>query len=601
MGRVQAKAGMNNYSSRHSVPTRVGLKKRPNKKRAVLVITILAAVFVVAMAVVLMSVSDNRSYNDYMNQAQQLFYNKDYDGALAALRKAASVERTDECLLLMADCYQTQGNYTKTLEMLRMMDTNKPSVASRIGEVETLRRNQGAVQTVQIAGKEYPINTTRLVLEGQELGDAVLNEITQLYAIDSLSLADNMLRDVTRLSSLGGLITLNLSGNEIMDLSPLAALSGLRTLYLDNNPIRDFSPLYYLQNLKSLSIKGIDITESQLSELSKALPNCAVHSEQALREQQDISFGGVTFASDVTDLDLSDMGLWDITAISNCQYLTRLNLSGNSVTDLSPLMNLPYLQWLDISYNAVSDLRPLMGISTLTFLNASGNSINSTSALSMMTGLGTLYLDGNPIRDFSGLRRLLSVTTLGLSGTGLQDGDLSYLQGLQSLRTLNITENPALSGLAVETLKSTLPACMVEHSALTVSISFDGHMVPNNTTELRIAGQNVADISAVQMLPELRSLDLSMNSISNLYPLIFSDCRDKLTYLNLSGNAISDLTPLSMLSSIETLDLSYNQISSLQPLMSLTTLKSLRLSGNPLSIQDINLLCFSLPQCEVIF
>ena len=592
---------MNNYSSRHSVPTRVGLKKKPNKKRAVLVITVLAAVFVVAMAVVLMSVSDNRSYNDYMNQAQELFYNKDYDGALAALRKAASVERTDECLLLMADCYQTQGNYTKTLEMLRMMDTNKPSVASRIGEVETLRRNQGAVQTVQIAGKEYPINTTRLVLEGQELGDAVLNEITQLYAIDSLSLADNMLRDVTRLSALGGLVTLNLSGNEIMDLSPLAALSGLRTLYLDNNPIRDFSPLYYLQNLKSLSIKGIDITESQLSELSKALPNCAVHSEQALQEKQDISFGGVTFASDVTDLDLSNMGLWDITALSNCQYLTRLNLSGNSVTDLSPLMNLPYLQWLDISFNAVSDLRPLMGISTLTFLNASGNSVNATSALSLMTGLDTLYLDGNPIRDFSGLRRLRSITTLGLSNTGLQDGDLNYLQGLQSLRSLNITENPALSGLAVEALKSSLPACMVEHSALPVSISFDGHMVPNNTTELRIAGQNVTDISAVQLLPELRSLDLSMNSISNLYPLIFSDSRDKLTYLNLSGNAISDLTPLSMLSSIETLDLSYNQISSLQPLMSLTTLKSLRLSGNPLSIQDINLLCFSLPSCEVIF
>jgi Leucine-rich repeat (LRR) protein len=56
-----------------------------------------------------------------------------------------------------------------------------------------------------------------------------------------------------------------------------------------------------------------------------------------------------------------------------------------------------------------------------------------------------------------------------------------------------------------------------------------------------------------------------------------------------------------MLSAIETLDLSYNQISSLQPLMTLHTLKSLRLSGNPLSIQDINMLCFALPECEVIF
>jgi Leucine-rich repeat (LRR) protein len=106
-------------------------------------------------------------------------------------------------------------------------------------------------------------------------------------------MADNVLRDITQLASLGGLVTLNLSGNEIMDLTPLTALPGLRTLYLDNNPIRDLSPLYGMSNLKSLSIKGIDITESQLSELSRALPSCAIHSEQAQEEKQDITFGGV--------------------------------------------------------------------------------------------------------------------------------------------------------------------------------------------------------------------------------------------------------------------------------------------------------------------
>ena len=592
---------MNNRNAGHYAPGTAAVRRRPNRKRAVLVCTILAAVFVIAMAVVLMSVSDNRSYNDYMNQAQQLFYNKDYDGALAALRKAAAVERTDECLMLMADCYQTQGNYTKTLEMLRMMDTNKPSVASRISDVETLRRNQGAIETVTIAGREYPVNTTKLVLDNMQLGDAALNEVTQLYAIDSLSMANNFLRDVSRLASLGGLVTLNLSGNEIMDLSPLTALPGLRTLYLDNNPIRDLSPLYSMPNLKSLSIKGIEITETQLSELSKALPNCAIHSEQAQQEQQDISFGGVTFASDVTDLDLSDMGIWDISAISNCQYVTRLNLSGNSISDLSPLMNLPYLQWLDISYNSVSDLRPLMGISTLSFLNAAGNAISSTSALSMMTGLNTLYLDQNPIRDFSGLRRLRNISTLGLTQTGLRDADLPYLQGLQTLTSLNITDNPGLTGFAVETLKSYLPVCMVSHSALSINIDFDGRTVPSDATDLRITGQGITDISAVQKLSELRSLDLSANSISNIYPLIFSDCRSTLKSLNLSYNIVSDITPLSMLTSVEVLDLSYNQISSLQPLMSLTTLRSLRLSGNPLSIQDINMLCFALPECEVIF
>ena len=106
-----------------------------------MICAILAAVFVFTMAAALMSVSDNRSYNDYMNRAQQLFYNKDYDGALASLRKASSIEQTEECLMLMADCYQSQGNYAKALEMLRRMDINKPTVASRIDQVEALRRS----------------------------------------------------------------------------------------------------------------------------------------------------------------------------------------------------------------------------------------------------------------------------------------------------------------------------------------------------------------------------------------------------------------------------------------------------------------------------
>jgi len=577
------------------------VRRRPNRKRAVLICTVLAAVFVIAMAVVFMSVSDNRSYNDYMNRAQQLFYNKDYDGALAMLRKASSVEKTEECLLLMADCYQTQGNYTKTLEVLRMMDMNKPSVAARIAEVETMRRNQGATETVTIAGREYPVNTTRLVLDKMNLGDASLYEVTQLYAIDSLSMADNVLRDISRLSVLGGLVTLNLSGNEIMDLSPLSGLTNLRTLYLDNNPIRDFSPLYSLTNLKSLSIKGIELTESQLSDLSRALPACAVHSEKAQQEMQDISFGGVTFSANVTDLDLSDMGIWDISALSNCQYITHLNLSGNNVSDLSPLMNLPYLQWLDISYNGVSDLRPLMGISSLSFLNASGNAVSSTSALTMMTGLSTLYLDGNPIRDFSGLRKLKNLTVLGLSQTGLSDQDVGYMQGLQSLGTLNVTDNPALTGMGVDALRMYLPGCMVTHSAMTTNVDFDGHLIASDATELRLIGQNITDVSAVQQLNELRTVDLSVNMISNIYPFIYADCRYTVTSLNLSYNNLSDLTPLSMMPNLQTLDLSYNQIGSLQALMNLTNLRSLRLSGNPLSITDINALCYALPNCEVVF
>lgn len=576
-------------------------RKPINKKRAYLICTLLAAVFIFAMAVVLMSVADNRVYNDYMNQAQQLYYKRDYDGALSVLRKAAAIERTDECLLLMARCYEDQGNYTRALEVLRSMDTRSSTVASRIESIEQTRRTQNAAEMVTVAGQQLRVSTTRLVLDNRDLTDEILPEILQLYGLDSLSLAGNRLRDVSDLTALGGLVTLNLSGNDITDLTPLSALTGLRTLYLDDNPVTDLTPLYQLSNLTNLSIKGISVTETQLRELSAALPSCAIHSDQAQREQQDISFGGVTFRADVSDLDLSGMGIRDISALANCQFLTRLDLSGNDISDLSPLMNLPYLQWLDISDNRVSDLRPLMGLSSLSFLNAAGNDINSTSAVTMMTTLSTLYLDSNPIRDFSGLRKARGLTNLGLSGTGLRDTDLVYLRGLNLLSMLNIEDNPELTGEGVDALRTYLNTCQIRHSILSYSIEIDGQIVPSDATTLDLSGRGISDLSNLQRLSSLQVLDLSYNSISNLYPLEQTDSRYSIVTLNLGRNYISDLTPISRMTKLETLDLSYNNISILQPLMAMTDLRTVVLTGNPLSWEDVDALRAALPACDVIF
>ena len=583
---------------RASAPT---VRRPVNRKRAYIICTILAAIFIIAMAVVLMSMSDNRVYNDYMNQAQTLYYNKDYDGALSALRKAAAVEKTDECLLLMASCYEEEGNYAKALEVLRSMDTRSGVVSGRIEAIESTRKSLNAADLVTVAGKQYRIGTTRLVLDNMGLGDEVLDEVLQLYGLDSLSLAGNNLQDISRLSALGGLVTLNLSGNQIRDLTPLTSLSGLRTLYLDGNPIEDLTPLYSIGTLTSLSIKSISVSAEQLSALSAALPNCAIHSEQTQQEQQEISFGGKTFPSDITDLDLSEMGIRDISALANCQLLTRLNLSGNEVSDLSPLMNLQYLQYLDISYNRVSDLRPLMGVDSLSFLNASGNEISSTSPLTMMNGLNSLYLDSNPLQDFSGLRRVATLNSLGLSSTGLQNEDLVYLRGLSAMMDLNIEDNPALTGEAVDDLRTYLNACRIRHSALGYDVVFDGVIVKSDAEVLNLPRCDISDISAVMRLNSLRALDLSGNNVSNLYPLELADCRYCLSFLDLRENAISDLTPLASLTKLETLDLSFNYASSVLPLLNMTSLRTLVLTGNPMSLEDVQLVRDTLPSCDVIF
>ena len=578
-----------------------GVKKGSRKQKIYLICLSLAAVVLIAAAAALKIVTERQAYNEYMKQAQESYYNSDYDTALVVLRKAASLEDNEECGMLMAACYEAQGNYTRALEVLREMDTKNPTVASRIESIESYRQTLSEAEKISIAGRQYPAGTTSLVLDGMGLNSDVLSEIVQLYALESLSLAGNSLTDISLISNLGGLVTLNLGNNQIEDISALSSLSSLRTLYLDNNPIGDLSPLYSLSNLTSLSIKGITITESQLGALSRALPNCAIHSEAAQEEVQDISFGGSTFKSDITELDMSNMGLRDISGIAGFEQLKRLDLSGNDISDLSPLMNLPDLQWLDISYTSVSDLRPLMGIDSLTFLNAAGCSINSTSALSMMNGLTQLYLDENPIMDFSGLRKVKTLSALGLNSTGLDDEGLYYLRGLSLLSTLNIENNPAMSGEGVDELRAYLGSCIINHSELSYKVDFDGHAVQTDAVELSLPGQAIMDLSALMQLDYLETADLSGNLISNLYPLESADCRFGLKYMDLSHNSISDATPLASLMNIEELDLSYNSISSELPFMRLYTLRVLDLTGNPLTSAQVDTIRSSLVDCEVIF
>ena len=374
--------------------------------------TIAAVVLVVLIAIVLRAASEKRSYSAYYNRAVESYASGDYDSALTDLRKAAAADQTQECLMLMADCYEAQGNLDKALEVLRLLDTRDPEVAQRIMALERRRDSLNSAGKVKIAGTEYDMNTASLSSSGMGLTDGEMDQVATLYALTSLNLSGNSITDISALSTLGGLTALDLSDNNISDIRALAELKGLRTLYLDNNPITDFSVLAELENLTTLSIKGIAISEEQLQALSSALPSCAIHSDTDQEDAADITLGGVTFKSDVKELNLNSRGITDISALSACRELERLDLTGNKISDITPLMDIPGLKELVIKDNQVTDLRPLMALNTLAYINAEGNGITSTVPLGSLTGLKELHLAGNPISDYSGLSRLWATASI---------------------------------------------------------------------------------------------------------------------------------------------------------------------------------------------
>ena len=574
-------------------------EKRGISKEALYVLTaVAAALLVLAVAVLIRNVSDGREYEKYYSAALSAYDCGDYSNALSYLRKAETRSSTEECALLMADCYTAQKNYDKALELLHSLNVRREAVSSRIRSIEQKQKEAAEVEKLVIAGKSVPITSTGIVLDGIYLDSRVLGDLQKLYALDNLSASGCGLSDIRSVSALGGLTTLNLSDNMITDVSPLAVLTNLRTLYLDNNPIDDLSPLCSLTNLTSLSIKGMEITENELATLSAALPNCAIHSEAAVKDVSDITLGGVTFKNSVTELDLSGHGIRDISVLCACTALNRADLSGNSISDLSPLMDIPGLMWLSLADNSVTDLSPLMGISSIANLDLSRNSVSSTVPLSMLNGLVELHLAGNPIRNFSGLRRLMSLETLDLSDTGMTANDLAELYELKSLRLLTIEDNDGLSSESVAKLKEALPNCTVRHSELTVSASFGGMRFTNDIKNMDISGMDVDDISALADFAELEKLVCGSNRIGNIYVLQYLT---RLSYLDLSANEVEDATVLSMLGGLEYLDLSYNNISSLTPLMGLTKLRHLYLYGNPLTEDQIWELQNVLSDCEIHF
>ncbi|MDP9830131.1 leucine-rich repeat domain-containing protein [Kineosporia succinea] len=99
-------------------------------------------------------------------------------------------------------------------------------------------------------------------------------------------------------------------------------------------------------------------------------------------------------------------------------------------------------------------------------------------------------------------------------------------------------------------------------------------------TGLRLTNNQVQDLTPLTALTQLRSLGLSHNQVRDLYPLAGLT---SLTDLGLSSNRITDLSPLSTLTQMTELDAGENGITDVTPLASATSLGRLTLRGNQVS------------------
>jgi len=129
-----------------------------------------------------------------------------------------------------------------------------------------------------------------------------------------------------------------------------------------------------------------------------------------------------------------------------------------------------------------------------------------------------------------------------------------------------------------------------------------------NLREFSLTDSSVSDISSLSGLTKLRKLSLPNNEIVDIAPikgltnLIFLDLKNSsLEYIGQHKNRISNLEPLSGLKNLKNLCISSDYIYDYSPLGSLSGLKSLYLTGSPVSNYYRQILKDLLPNCNILF
>ncbi|MEG5162530.1 leucine-rich repeat domain-containing protein [Microcoleus sp. AT3-A2] len=241
--------------------------------------------------------------------------------------------------------------------------------------------------------------------------------------------------------------------------------------------------------------------------------------------------------SNLTNLNLENNQISDLTPLQSLTNLTNLNLGNNQISDLTPLQSLTNLIELNLENNQISDLTPLQSLTSLKYLNLDNNQISDLTPLKFLTCLTYLNLDNNQISDLTPLQSLTCLTYLNLDNN--QISDLTPLKSLTILTYLNL-DNNQISNLTP--LKSLV----------------------TNLINLNLDNNQISDLKPLQSLTSLKYLNLENNQISDLTPL---QSLTNLTDLNLlENNQISDLTPLQCLTNLKKLSLPNNLLSDLTPL-----------------------------------
>lgn len=242
--------------------------------------------------------------------------------------------------------------------------------------------------------------------------------------------------------------------------------------------------------------------------------------------------------AEVKRIDCNSKGVSSLQGLNGANNLRALLVSGSSTSkgslkDLGPVANLPLLEVIEANGNQISQMPKL-----------------STPKLSR------LYLENNQLTEISGVSGAKGLTALGVGYNNVTS--LKGVEGLTQLRKLTAYHNQIKNLEPVKSLYSLV--------------------------DLRVDSNDITNISPLQNLNNLKVLYLANNNdagarVYTAPKMDISPLKNKpLVYLDIAGNRVADISALSSINSLKYVSVANNWISDLSPLYSSPALRDITLT-----------------------
>ncbi len=228
-----------------------------------------------------------------------------------------------------------------------------------------------------------------LTITDSSLGHGSLKALSDLTALQQLTMTGCGISSITDLAGLTALRRLDLSNNAIRNISALSGMTELEHLDLSSNALIQIDAITSLSKLKTLDISYNSLVTTQPIAALTQLVELDVSSNE-LRGLQ-----GVEQLTQLERFTAQYNQLLDVDALKTCANLRYVDVSYNTLLNIDALADLMLLQQLNFAHNEVSTLPKFKKSCALIQIDGSYNTLKSLDRLSGLENLTHIYMDYN--------------------------------------------------------------------------------------------------------------------------------------------------------------------------------------------------------------